>query len=211
VSEFLFFFFKGHTHRNGSKFLGQGLNPSHSFDLCHSCSNPDPWTQCARLGIKPTPPQQPQATEVGFLTYCTTSGTPRISFLFKGEYYSIVCTGCTLFSHSTINGHLGYLQPSLMYFFFLSFFAIFGAAPVAYAGSKARGRIGAIAAAYATATAAWDPSCICDLHHSSRQHRILNPLSKVRDWTHNLMVSCRICEPLSHEGNSPDLLLKYCI
>ena len=35
--------------------------------------------------------------------------------------------------------------------------------------------------AYTTATATWDPSTICDLHHSSRQCRILNPLSEVRD------------------------------
>ena len=31
---------------------------------------------------------------------------------------------------------------------------------------------------YATATATWDPSLIWDLHHSSQQRRILNPLSK---------------------------------
>ena len=30
--------------------------------------------------------------------------------------------------------------------------------------------------AYTTATAAQDPSHICDLHHSSGQHQILNPL-----------------------------------
>ena len=37
--------------------------------------------------------------------------------------------------------------------------------------------------AYATATATSDRSCICDLHHSSWQRRILNPLSEVRDRT----------------------------
>ena len=42
--------------------------------------------------------------------------------------------------------------------------------------------------AYATATATRDLSCICDLHHSSRQHGILNLLSKARDRTCNLMV-----------------------
>ena len=47
--------------------------------------------------------------------------------------------------------------------------------------------------AYATATAMWDPSRICDLHHRSRQHRILNPLRKARDRTRNLMVPSRIC------------------
>ena len=34
--------------------------------------------------------------------------------------------------------------------------------------------------AYATATAIPDPSHICDLHHSSQQHCILNPLSKTK-------------------------------
>ena len=32
-----------------------------------------------------------------------------------------------------------------------------------------------------TATATQDPSRVCDLDHSSRQHWILNPLSKARD------------------------------
>ena len=43
--------------------------------------------------------------------------------------------------------------------------------------------------AYAAATATWEPSHICDLHHSSWQHLILNPLSKASDRTHNLMVA----------------------
>ena len=41
--------------------------------------------------------------------------------------------------------------------------------------------------AYATGTANWDLSRFCNLHHSSRQCRILNPLSKVRNQTHILM------------------------
>ena len=41
--------------------------------------------------------------------------------------------------------------------------------------------------AYTTATAMPDPSHICDLHHSLRQHWILRPLSKARDQTHLLM------------------------
>ena len=35
--------------------------------------------------------------------------------------------------------------------------------------------------AYTTATATWDLSLVCDLHHSSQQHWILNPLSEARD------------------------------
>ena len=35
--------------------------------------------------------------------------------------------------------------------------------------------------AYATATAKWDPSHICDPHHSSQQHQIPDLLSQGRD------------------------------
>ena len=44
------------------------------------------------------------------------------------------------------------------------------------------------ASATATATARADLGCICDLHHSSWQCRILNFLSEARDRTHNLMI-----------------------
>ena len=46
--------------------------------------------------------------------------------------------------------------------------------------------------AYTIATAMLDLSHICDLHHSSWQHWILDPLSETRDWTCNLMVPSRI-------------------
>ena len=35
--------------------------------------------------------------------------------------------------------------------------------------------------AYTTATEMQDPNHVCDLHHSSRQHRILNALSEAGD------------------------------
>ena len=43
-----------------------------------------------------------------------------------------------------------------------------------------------------TATAMWDPSCVCNLHHSSWQHRILNPLSRAKDRTHIFMDTSQI-------------------
>ena len=52
--------------------------------------------------------------------------------------------------------------------------------------------------AYATDTATPDPSCVCDLHHNSQQHQILDPLSEARDRTCILMDT----RPLSHDGNS---------
>ena len=52
---------------------------------------------------------------------------------------------------------------------------------MAYGGSQARGRIGAIAAG---------------LHQShsnaGSKLRLLNPLRKAKDWTHNLMVPSQI-------------------
>ena len=53
---------------------------------------------------------------------------------------------------------------------------------------QARSSVGAVASAYATATATPDLSCICDLHHSSQQRQILNALSEARDGIRNLMV-----------------------
>ena len=46
--------------------------------------------------------------------------------------------------------------------------------------------------AYATATAMRDLSLVCSLHHSSRQHWILNPLSEAKDRTRNLIVPSQI-------------------
>ena len=39
-----------------------------------------------------------------------------------------------------------------------------------------------------------------NLHCSSEQHQILNPLSKARDWTHILMDTSWVHNPVSHNG-----------
>ena len=52
-------------------------------------------------------------------------------------------------------------------------FLLFRATSMAYGGSQARGQIGAVAEAYATATATQDLSHVFDLHHSSRQCQTL--------------------------------------
>ena len=56
------------------------------------------------------------------------------------------------------------------------------------------------------ATGMPDPSRVCDLHHRSRQHQILNPLSEARDWTLNLMVPSRIRFGCTITG-TPDFVL----
>ena len=47
--------------------------------------------------------------------------------------------------------------------------------------------------AYATAIATPDPSFSCDLHHSSWQHPILNPLSGAQDQTCNFVDASCVC------------------
>ena len=63
--------------------------------------------------------------------------------------------------------------------------------------------------ATARATAMQDPSHICTLHHSSWQCQILNPLSKARDRTHNLMVFSWICFRCTTMGTPDHFLLKF--
>ena len=57
--------------------------------------------------------------------------------------------------------------------------------------------------AYTTATATRDPSLLCNLHHSSQQCWILNPLSKARDRTCNVMVPSWICFCCTMTGTPP--------
>ena len=71
----------------------------------------------------------------------------------------------------------------------LSFF--FRATPEAYGGSQARDRIRAVATG---------------LRHSSRQYRILNPLSEARDRTYVLMYASQISFPCAMTGTPTNML-----
>ena len=69
-------------------------------------------------------------------------------------------------------------------FFFFKFnfyFFCLRAVPAACGSSQAGVKSELQMPAYATATAMPDLTHIHDLHHSSQQHQILNPLSKARD------------------------------
>ena len=61
--------------------------------------------------------------------------------------------------------------------------------------------------AYTTDTATQDLSCVCNLQNSSRQCRILNPLSKARDQTQNLMVPSWIYFHCAMAGTPPNSLI----
>ena len=55
---------------------------------------------------------------------------------------------------------------------------------------------------YATATAVPDLSCIWDLHHSSQQCQILNPLSEAREQNLHPHRYWSVYDLLSYNGNS---------
>ena len=92
---------------------------------------------------------------------------------------------------------------SLSLFFFFFFFCFLGSHPrhmeVPRPGVKLEPQL---LPAYTTATATWDLSCICDLHHSSRQCQIYNALGKARDQTGILMDTSQLLNPLRHNRNS---------
>ena len=79
---------------------------------------------------------------------------------------------------------------------------LFTAAPAASGGSQARGPFGAIAAGLDHSHSDTGCSRVCDLHHSSRHRRILNPLSEAGDRTPSSWTPCWVLGPLSHRGNS---------
>ena len=118
-------------------------------------------------------------------------------------YFLLNCSGvCPLFSSSAATV---LVQEFVLFisFFSFSFFGFFwGCFPWHMEVLRLGVESELWRLAYTTATATWDPSHVCDLHYSSRQRQILNPLSDARDRTRNLMVPSRIHQPLHHDRNS---------
>ena len=76
---------------------------------------------------------------------------------------------------------------------FFSFFVFLGPRPLHMEVPRLEVESELQLPAYTTATATQDPSRICDLHHSSQQRWVLNPLSQARDRTCVLMDVSQIC------------------
>ena len=106
----------------------------------------------------------------------TPRETTGLVSTLDGVYYS-VC----IYSINYTPTSYDHVNKKAMWIFFF-----FMPTPAAHGSFRARGRMGAAAAGYATATAMWERSRICDLHHSLQQRQILPPLSKARDRTHFL-------------------------
>ena len=86
---------------------------------------------------------------------------------------------------------------------------VFRAASTAYGSSSLGVEWELHLPAYTTATATQDPSCVCDLHQSSWQPRILNPLREARDWTRILMDTSQFIIAESQEELLCLLFLKH--
>ena len=102
VQGLVFVLFFGCT-RGIWKFPGQGLNPSHSCDLCHSWGNAGSLTHCARPGIKPLPQQRPKSLQRQhhILNLLCHKGTLMVYFSFRMSFRLCISPGdpkhCPLF------------------------------------------------------------------------------------------------------------------
>ena len=125
--------------------------------------------EALRLGVK---------SKLQLPAYTTTTAIPDLSCICN-LYCSLHQSQILNPPNEARNWIMDTSYFGFLVFLFL-FFCLFRAAFVACGSSQARCWIGATATltAYTTATAMQDPSHICDLHHSSRQCRILNPLNK---------------------------------
>ena len=56
-----------------------------------------------------------------------------------------------------------------------------------------------------------NPSCVCDLHHSSQRLQILNPLNKTRDWTCFLMDTSQVYYHWAMTGMLPCFVCFECV
>ena len=106
--------------------------------------------------------------------------------------------------------HIFKMTEMVNFAFFFFFFCFFGGfLLVAYGSSQARGPIRAKLPGYTTATGTWDLSHDYDLHHSSQQHWIPNPLSQARDQTHILTDTSQICFHCTTMGTPKWSILYY--
>ena len=116
----------------------------------------------------------------------------------RNEYREYKINTCPLQGEKVDSANYAFIQEFLSFFLF---FVLLGPNPrhmeVPRLGVKSQ----LWPLAYATAIATPDPSCVFDLHHSSDQCWILNPLSKSRDQICLLMDTSQVCHHCATTGN----------
>ena len=155
-----------------SQFLLYSIDPSLSLSLSHTHTHTHSLSYILIFhhGLYPK--------RLG-IVLCATGGSPKFKCMFSLSECQKRHT-----THSSLkNGSFCEV------FIYLFIYLFFRASPEAYGGF----RLGLQLPAYTRATATQGPSHFCDLHHSSRQCRILNPLNEARDWTRSFIVPSRIC------------------
>ena len=133
-------------------------------------------------------PQSGSLVALGLRVGCLVGMSRLCVSTFSGISVSPQCLAALRFGEEWMVGPRGQQL-------FFSFF--FRATPAAYGSSRARSGT----CLCHSPTASWALSCICELHRSSWQCQIFNPLSKARDQTHILYWVLNL---LSHNGNSQD-------
>ena len=111
---------------------------------------------------------------MSWLLLIRLKGTLRCMYLFKLWFSLNICPGVGLLDH-------------IFFFFFLG--PHLWHMEIPRLGVKLELQL----PAYTTATAMPDPSSIYNLHCSSWQCQVLNPLSKARDQTHVMMDTSQVC------------------
>ena len=159
---------------------------------CQSCS----WSLALRWY-----PTNISIVELPFL-FCNQSSVElyfNVTILFPNNLVFTQWFQCPLIILARINWYTsGYksilLIPLFILYFSAAFFSpkghTFGIQTWKFPGQGSQSELQPLASARATATQ--DASCVCNLHHSSWQCRIVNPLSKARDRARNLMVPSQI-------------------
>ena len=138
-------------------------------------------TAIPRPGIEPLSLQcsKPQQCQCQILNLLHHQGTPKagVFLFFFNLWFVVVVVWGFLFVFFLVGFFGG--------FFVFVFVLLFRATPMAYGGSQTRGRIGAVAAGLHHSQSIVGSKS--NLHHSSWQWWILNPLMEARDQTHILM------------------------
>ena len=118
-----------------------------------------------------------------------------------------LCPSLALKSLSDSVFPLGFiLCPQLFFLIHFLFFFLFRAAPVAYGNSRTRGWVRAAPAAYATAMALPDLSCLCDLCCSCGNARCLTHWKRPGMKPESSRTLCQFLNSLGHKGNSSFVL-----